>query len=399
MRALGIAAVMAVAFGPAACEPLHVVDEWEFLGECAYGVATAGLTATPPDGVRMAFDPEAGRVRFACFTLAGPDGEARSLAVALVEKPDGAQALYTDADLDGVVTLDEALASCDDPGLLPPGFARGEETVWLTEPPEPPGVTAAFRVSGFGATLSRAVRGYASAALPVGGRLVPVAVVDVNGDGVAERARDVVLLDLDGDGACVGPAEERRLYRWMDVEDSAFRLTVGGPLASVEWSPAPTGVCPVTFRPGGLGTGLESFSASLVREGSGPMSVSAADAAVDVPFGEYGLSSLDVTAVAGDGDRWTYAFVQDTDVTLDVTRPDGLTLDPLEGLEVRVTIEGTAEPGAEVTFSAEVRSPLGLILAYCGRGGPGAAEADVAPDLEVRAPDGSVVLSGSLSYG
>ncbi len=400
MRLLCTAAVMVLALGYARAAPFERADEWEFLSEPAYGVATAGLTHSPPEGVNSTLDPDGARVRFARFAIASATGEPRSLAAALVEPTGAEPRLALDANLDGILTADEVLAPVADRALVPPGFAKGDEPVWLAELRDTLGATIALRVSGFGATLSCAVRGYARGTLPAGGRDVPVALVDVAGDGVLDRARDTVLLDLDGDGACTAPDERRQLWRWMDVPGGAFRLTTGVSTAQAAWEPAPTGACPLTVGLGEVEGAVQSFSASLAREGSGAVAVSDAGAPVEVPFGEYCLSSLDLTVAAEDGTEWAYSFIPDQDAPFELAGANGLTLTPFADLTVVPEVEGAVEPGSEVTLGAEVRGSLGLLMLYCGRAASrGATREDIAPDLEVRAPDGSVLLSGSLSYG
>ena len=137
-------------------EQFQFVDEWTAENIPAYGLTHAALSVVKPDNLTRGPHSLLGAVRYATLTFRDSEGVELPVVVVLVEWPSGRSALYIDADADGKLSNRER-AEAIDPSMSPPGFAGGQDRVWLARLTRPFARTAAFRLTEDGTQLTCAL--------------------------------------------------------------------------------------------------------------------------------------------------------------------------------------------------------------------------------------------------
>ncbi len=370
------------------------VDAWSALGEPCYGVVSAGLTTSPPDGLRSAPAGADGATRYAA-----PRVGDSPLCVAVVGEGEGLR-LVVDTDRDGDLA-EEDPATVATTQERPPGLGKETDTVWLARVGPEPETVVALRVGGFGRVLFCAARGYWTA--PAGPEDAPVVLRDGNANGVLDGGLDELWLDRDGDGLLERDEGEVLLARGRTLLDprTPVLLSVGLPLAEATWSHGPTGSCLLRPRLPDLAEGASwsSLRLMLTEEDGRSVAVEGLTRSTKVPYGYYALSSAVVEATAADGSTWQYTFGAVSEGwPLDLSRSPAPTIEPLAGLAVTISATGTLEPGGVALLRVACEgalAQLGLPRRTMGAEEP----EEVAPSVAIVDADGKTIGSFAMGFG
>lgn len=350
-------------------EQFQFVDEWTAENIPAYGLTHAALSVVKPDNLTRGPHSLLGAVRYATLTFRDSEGVELPVVVVLVEWPSGRSALYIDADADGKLSNRER-AEAIDPSMSPPGFAGGQDRVWLTRLTRPFARTAAFRLTEDGTQLTCALKGYAQASLPLGIRNVQAIAVDINADMVWSYGTDVVYVDQNDDGL-FGSPERFTFERFVEVGDWAFALTCG-PVETVAWEPTEIPDVTVTFTIASANTPPDQFVAVLKRAGGKITQITALDEPVTLKAGTYKVESVTAELHYRTGTVWTYAFKAGKDTRLMKIMQSSCTpIELLGSLSAKLNHISGVDRGEQLSTYATVESETGLRLAYLAQGKPG----------------------------
>jgi hypothetical protein len=340
------------------CLTLPSADErWNYAAEAGQRsdlfFVSLPLGDTPPADLEVGIKWTGVRRHFAQLRYGAADST--RIAVAVDERADGSADVYVDADRTRRLGLEMKLPK---PGptwtmtlTAGAGANEAERTVLLHWGPK-------AKVLGL-ATLG-GVEGTAR----LGGREVRCRVVDADGNGLFSDPKDVLRIDLDGDGKFNLFAEQYRLRPLLTFGKERW-VVRGRPLDGA-----------VSFAPlAGLGTIRLDLPPALAKAESVVVQMTSTDGVsvaleknmkVEAPPGKYSVVAVNFTLPAKDGKRWKYAFYKDwagKPPEFDVAVGKETKLDPLGKLEFTLTAREDLErlrSGQEIQLQPSWKSSTGL---------------------------------------
>lgn len=391
----GVCSCLAVA----RAEPLTFLDQWTAGGQPIYGQARISLSATCPAGLQGRPSYPAATVRYGVLSVSDEHRQKRDLLVALASEGARPVALFLDSDASGSLEPREwarPAAEAD----RPPGFGQAGEALWLTRSYAPDRRIVALRLSPIGGMLVAAVRGAYQAQLPSPAGPRTLLVVDANADLALQSGTDYAYLDVNGDGL-LDPAKERFADLGL-IEAGGLAVQVGplGPAALAQWAPVVRGETPVTFTLGAVKQTPAMLQASLTRDNRETVAVSALGQAQTLASGSYTVDSLAAKVVAPEGTLRSYTFEHDGGEGFNLQAGQAATIDLLGRVTVSISADGKPAAGNSLDLEVFVTTSTGLRMTACSAGEQDAQQQGlVPPQIEFRAPDGTVLESGPMEFG
>ncbi|MEN6544931.1 MAG: hypothetical protein ABFE07_02725 [Armatimonadia bacterium] len=379
-------------------EPLQFVDEWSAGGQTVYGQTRAALSTAVPTGLRVRLPQTGATVRYGTLTFLDKGGAKMSVALALVDAPQGPPALYVDGDADRVLTSVEraALARASQ---RPPSFGKPTDPVWLARLYRPSQRLLALRTGSIGGVVACAVRGYWHGEVPSGGRNRPLAVVDADGDLWLKQNVDYAYLDVNGDEKL---QSEERFYGLdrITTGNRAIRIATGWG-SGASWSPAPEGEAPVRFRLGKVERTPRAITATVSSDSRQMYKVNSLDEPTTLPVGSYSIDSLMAKVEAPDGSLRSYTFQGLGTKAFEVVPNQPLTVDLLGRISIGITCAGPATPGGTLALDVTATTATHLRMTACTTGELGTAQQQglMPPQIEFLSPSGEVIDQGPMEFG
>jgi hypothetical protein len=325
----------------------------------------------------------------------GPSPDTALAIVWLPQAPSGPE-LWLDADGDGRLTSVERHAWSGRELELP---AR------ITVQIEPARVqverTVIFRRASLGDGLRYAVRGFAQGSVEIGGRPYAVVLIDGNANGCFNTVgQDRIWLDLNGDGRFDSLTEQFPLGKPLRhkgetyvVRSDALASAVLASLRSAEQGK----LCLML-----AGAPNAKISAQLLSDLGELVAIEQLDHEVDVPTGEYRVSSLQVEMPDAAGETWSYSFYQDKSPQHRVQTGQRTQVVLLPDLSMKVTLErqaGQIRPGDNVTITPRLSASDGLVLSSCKAGkNQDVRQAEAAAEILLFSLDGRVISRGISGF-
>ena len=339
--------------------------------------------------------------KFAAGALYGvvPVGPAQETALTIVWLPKaaGGGELWLDANGDGRLTDDER-------HVMPGRELTIPATITIQLKPERKQVnrTLVFRRSALGDGLRYTVRGYMQGRVSLGGKQYATLLIDGNANGCFDTiGQDRVWVDLDQDGHFDPLTEQFPLGKPIAHHGETYVIRSDAAASAVVANLRSEGQGKVRLvlakKPAAAG-----ISAELVSDLGELVCIDKLDVAAPVPFGEYRLSSLQVTVPDACGQKWTYNFNSDRSKNYSVPTGKETTITLLRRLAMNVSLgmdRGKVAPGQTIDIQPRLMADRSFYLSSCTTGKDadcGRPEGNA--EIVLLAPDGKVVNRGLSGF-
>ena len=326
------------------------------------------LGDAPSEDLRLAVEPTGfarhGELRFG-------DADSRRVAMLVDQRGAGDADLYLDVDRDRVLEANERVP-----------FEDGRWVATLpVETKDAQGVVehvprrVVFTLGARGGVFSAATMGYLEGVVRLGDRDVAVRRVDGDVNGFFTDPRDLLWLDLDGDGefSALGEVWLYRPLLALDGARYAFRSDRLGDGLAVE-AVEGTGRIDLALPelPGGAAV-VRQLNVLLIGRDGSAVGVRALGEEVEVPAGEYRLGMVTLSLVDPLGSaEWSFVFSEPggREAVWHAVPKDAVTkIDPVgvPSFELALAQE-TAAPGADLRVSPLLTTSDGLLINIAYRG-------------------------------
>lgn len=319
-----------------------------------------------------------------------------ALAIVWLPQAPGGPELWLDADGDARLTNAERHSWPGRELELPARI-----TVQVEPAVVPVERTVIFRRASLGDGLRYAVRGFARGSIEFGGRPHATILIDGNANGCFNTVgQDRIWIDLNGDGRFDSLTEQFPLGKPLRHAGQTY-VVRSDPLASaVVASPrsAAQGTLTLTLA----GQRSAKLSAHLLSDLGELVAIDQLDCDVDVPTGEYRVSSLQLELPDAAGETWSYSFYEDKGPQHRVQAGQRTQIVLLPDLSMKVTLDRQGvqiRPGDNVTITPRLSASDGLVLSSCKVGkGQDFRQAEAAAEIRLMSLDGRVISRGVSGF-
>jgi hypothetical protein len=352
---------------------------------------------TPPKPLEGDLAPGEG-VQYGLLPV-GPNPET-SLAIVWLPRAASGRELWLDADGDGRLVSAERHALSGRELELP---AR----IMVQLEPEAMHVerTVVFRRASLGDGLRYAVRGFVQGSIEFGGRAHATVLIDGNANGCFNTVgQDRLWIDLNDDGRFEALTEQFPLGKPLRHEGQTYVVRSDPLASSVVASPrsAEQGKLCLTLADKQSQNEKAEISAQLLSDLGELVAIDQLDSEVDVPTGEYHVSSLQLEMPDAAGEIWSYSFYEDKAPQHRVRTGQRTQITLLPDLLMQVTLErqgGKIRPGDNVTITPRLSASDGLILRSCQVGqNQDFRQAEAGAEILLLSLDGKLISRGVSGF-
>ena len=325
----------------------------------------------------------------------GPKPET-ALAIVWLPRAPGGPELWLDADGDGRLTVAERHA-------LPGRELELPARITVQIEPETMRVerTVIVRRASLGDGLRYAVRGFVQGSIEFGGRPHATVLIDGNANGCFNTVgQDRIWIDLNDDGRYDSLTEQFPLGKPLRHEGQTY-VVRSNPLASsvlASLRSAEQGKLCVMLA----GKQNAKISAQLLSDLGELVAIDQLDREMDVPTGEYRVSSLQLEMPDAAGETWSYSFYEDKGPQHRVQTGQRTQIILLPDLLMKVTLErqgGKIRPGDNVTITPRLSASDGLVLSSCKVGkNQDFRQAEAAAEILLFSLDGKIISRGISGF-
>jgi len=313
------------------------------------------LTETPPTDVAVEIKWAGVRKHFGQLRFGA--GDTIRIAFAVDEMADGSADVYLDADrtrrLTPAMKLKEKGPTWTATLTASSGSAEAERTVLVHWGPK-------------AKVLGVATLGGVEGMTKIGDRDLRCRVVDGDGNGLFSDPKDVLRIDLDGDGKFDLFREQFRLRPFMTFGKDRW-IVHGRPIdGRVAFSPLrELGKVGLKIPPS-LPKNVESMIVEMSSTDGVSLVLSQPDQKLEAPPGRYVINAVNFVIPAADGRRWKYAFYRDSAVApvrFEIVAGKEMMVDPLGRLDFALSVRGTNDgikPGQEIQLQTTWKTSTGL---------------------------------------
>jgi hypothetical protein len=325
----------------------------------------------------------------------GPNPQT-ALAIVWFPKAPGGPELWLEADGDGRLMNAERHALSGRELELPVRI-----TVQLEPQPVQVKRTVIFRRATLGDGLRYAVRGFVLGSVEFGGRPHATVLIDGNANGCFNTVgQDRLWIDLNEDGRFDPITEQFPLGKPLRYDGQTYVIRSDPLATSVRASlrSAEQGkLCLVL-----AGKASAKISAQLLSDLGELVAVEQLGSDVDVPTGEYRVSSLQIEMPDAAGETWSYSFYEDKGPQHRVQAGQRTQIVLLPELMMKVTLErqvGKIRPGDNVTITPRLSASDGLVLSSCKVGkNQDVRQAEGAAEILLFSLDGKMISRGLSGF-
>lgn len=377
---------------------LRFVDQWERDGLPVVPTNILNLYAQPPEKfAALPADAPAQR-----YTLCWPIGADKDRWMSFMMDADPARQefLWVDTNRNWVLDPGERYALGD--------LKWGDKTIRGFETPiniggEPATRTLRVWLGTFPGTLLVSLRGYCDGTVELGGREVAALLADADMDGrFGTLGRDLIFLDLDGNGRYFIATERYPLAEKLRLDDKTYEM---------QYSPNGAGVAATeTYRGQGTvsfalkGAGEKPVMATLRRDDGEMVAAGKLGEPVTVPEGTWTVFTLANLRMQEGARTWSYSFSRHSgelpNLSPLVVKPGQETTFDLLG-PIRLTMEGvraTAKPGDRVSAQVGFTSATGMDV-RSQSSGPSPRDSDQKLELKLLDSKFTVRAQGRMGFG